>query len=202
MEMDFKQASPRERYKLLTALVVPRPIAWVTTADLEGRVNAAPFSFFNVFGTDPGLVALGIGDRSDGSPKDTVRNIEATGEFVINTVVEPLLEKMSQTSFEYPKGHDELAAAGLTAARSFAVKPPRIAESPASLECRLIEIKPVGGNRLIIGEVVHAHVRDDCYDAEAAHVLTEQLRVVGRMHGADGYVVARDILKLPRPTRG
>lgn len=202
MDFDFAQLAPSERYRLLTALIVPRPIAWVTTLDAEGCVNAAPFSFFNVFGSDPAVVAIGVGNRAGGAPKDTARNIEATGEFVLNTVVEPLLEAMSQTSFEYPAGQDELAAAGLTRAASRIVKPPRIAESPAAFECRLIEIKSIGANRLIIGEVVRAFIDDAYYDAERRHVLTEQLGIVGRMHGSDGYARTRDLIKLPRPTEG
>ena len=140
MEIDFDENSWTERYRFLTHVVVPRPMAWVTTLSDSGVVNAAPFSFFNVFGSDPAFVGLGIGNRKDGSPKDTVLNIEKTGEFVINTVTEPLAERMVQTSYEYVSEENELEAVSLTSFPSVKVKPPRILESPAHLECRKLSI--------------------------------------------------------------
>lgn len=104
MEIDFESVSALERYQFLTHTVVPRPIAWVTTVNSDGKVNAAPFSFFNVFGSNPAVVALGIGTRSDDSPKDTVRNISHNGEFVINMVTEKLAAQMVETSAEYAHG--------------------------------------------------------------------------------------------------
>lgn len=159
MEVDFASIESIERYRFLTSVVVPRPIAWVTTLDAEGRVNAAPFSFFNVFGSKPAMVALGIGNRSDGSPKHTALNIGKEKEFVINMATDELAERMVQTSFEYAEGEDELKAVGLSANPSVSVKPPRIAESPVHLECREIATQEIGGNRLIIGEVLRSRGR-------------------------------------------
>src|SRR3954447_6837487 len=136
MEFDLKELRPSDRYKLLAGVVVPRPIALVTTLDPEGRANAASFSFFNVMGSDPPLVALGIGDRASGGPKDTARNIALTKHFVVNLVDESLAEGMNVCAVDFPVGVDELRAAGLTCAPSVLVPPPRVAESPVHLECR------------------------------------------------------------------
>jgi flavin reductase (DIM6/NTAB) family NADH-FMN oxidoreductase RutF len=199
MEIDFTAIPADDRYRLLTHAVVPRPIAWVTTVDTEGRVNAAPFSFFNVFGSDPAMVALGIGTRRDDSPKDTVLNITSGKEFVINMVTGELAERMVKTSYEYAHGESELEAVGLTTVPSVAVKPPRIAESPVHLECRLLSIQEIGENRLILGEVVHAAVGDAYYCDSENRILTEKLRPVGRMHGSAGYVRTTDLFEIHRP---
>lgn len=192
MEIDFEKIARPERYRFLTHVVVPRPIAWVTTLSESGVVNAAPFSFFNVFGSDPAFVALGIGDRKDGRPKDTVANIEMTEEFVINIVTEPLAKRMVQTSCEYDPEENELEAVSLTAAPSSKVNPPRILESPAHLECRKLSIQKVGANHLVLGSVVHGAVDDDFYDAKTGIVRTEKMLPVGRMHGSDGYTRTHD----------
>ncbi|MFL3658375.1 MAG: flavin reductase family protein [Opitutales bacterium] len=199
MEIDFEAISSSERYSFLTQLVVPRPIAWVTTVNEAGEVNAAPFSFFNVFGSNPAMVALGIGNRSDGGPKDTAFNIRGGGEFVINMVTEELAEQMVQTSFEYARGESELSRVGLTASPSVKVGPPRVAESPVHLECQEISTQEIGGNRLILGKVVHGSVDDRFVDRETNRILTEQLRPVGRMHGRAGYTRTRDLFEIARP---
>ena len=201
MEVDFASIESIERYRFLTSVVVPRPIAWVTTLDGEGRVNAAPFSFFNVFGSKPAMVALGIGKRSDGSPKHTAFNIGKEKEFVINMATEELAERMVQTSFEYAEGEDELAAVGLSTSPSVAVKPPRIAESPVHLECREIATQEIGGNCLIIGEVLHGAVDDGYVDATTQRIQTERLKPVGRMHGLSGYVRTSDLFDIERPSK-
>lgn len=199
MEVDFGSVTQGERYQFLTHVIVPRPIAWVTTLNEDGSVNAAPFSFFNVFGSDPAMVALGIGKRSDGSPKDTTRNIISCGEFVINMVTEALAKQMVQTSFEYDHGTSELEAVGLTTSPSLVVSPPRIAESPVHLECRKYSIQEIGGNRLILGEVVHGAVDDRYLNAATRKIQTEQLHPVGRMHGPAGYTRTRDLFEIERP---
>jgi flavin reductase (DIM6/NTAB) family NADH-FMN oxidoreductase RutF len=135
MHFDIAELDPRRSYKLLTATVVPRPIAWVVSADANGTLNAAPFSFFNCFGGHPPLVCIGIGRRGS-RPKDTLANIEARGDFVINLVSEDLAEAMNITATDFPAGHDELAAAGLATVPSTHVSVPRIADSPVALECR------------------------------------------------------------------
>ncbi len=201
MEIDFESITSLERYKILTHVVVPRPIAWVTTLNDENQVNAAPFSFFNCFGSKPALVALGIGNRTDGNPKDTVLNIRKGGEFVINMVTESLAERMVQTAYDYAHGESELEAVGLTTARSQKVKPPRIAESPVHLECQEYATQEIGGNRLVIGKVIHAGIDDIYFDKEQNRVLTEQLHPVGRMHGPAGYTRTNDQFEIPRPTK-
>lgn len=199
MEVDFASIESIERYRFLTSVVVPRPIAWVTSLDGQGRVNAAPFSFFNVFGSKPAMVALGIGNRSDGGIKHTAANIAAQKEFVINLATEELGEQMVQTSFEYAEGEDELAAVGLSAVTSVQVKPPRIAESPVHLECREIATQEIGGNRLIVGEVLHGFVEDRFVDPVTKRIVAERMHPIGRMHGLGGYTRTRDLFEIQRP---
>jgi flavin reductase (DIM6/NTAB) family NADH-FMN oxidoreductase RutF len=199
MEIDFEEISRLERYRFLTHVVVPRPIAWVSTLSESGVLNAAPFSFFNVFGSDPAFVALGIGDRKDGRPKDTVANIEMTEEFVINIVTEKLAKRMVQTSYEYGPEENELDAVSLTTSPSVKVKPPRIEASPAHLECRKLSIQKVGGNHLVLGTVVHGAVDDEFYDERAGLVETRKMLPIGRMHGSDGYTRTSDQFYIEKP---
>jgi flavin reductase (DIM6/NTAB) family NADH-FMN oxidoreductase RutF len=155
---------PRDPFK---AVVVPRPIGWVTTIDAEGRVNLAPFSFFNGVAEHPHMVLFAPnGRKSDGGLKDSRANVEATGEFVCNLVTWDLREPMNATSGNHPSGTDEMRAAGLTPAPSRLVRPPRVAESPVHLECRLWKVidlpshDPSEPNCLVIGEVVGIHIAD------------------------------------------
>jgi flavin reductase (DIM6/NTAB) family NADH-FMN oxidoreductase RutF len=150
------------------ALVVPRPIGWMTTIDGQGRVNLAPFSFFNAVAEDPAMVAFSpSGRKADGDLKDSRRNAEATGEFVFNLATWELREKMNATSKAFPAGVDELQAVGLSALPSRLVRPPRVAESPVHMECRVWKIialpshDPEEPNYLVIGEVVGVHVADE-----------------------------------------
>jgi flavin reductase (DIM6/NTAB) family NADH-FMN oxidoreductase RutF len=150
------------------ALVVPRPIGWISTIDGRGRVNLAPFSFFNAVAEEPPMVLFApSGLKADGLLKDSRRNIEETGEFVCNLATWDLREQMNATSFEFPAGTDEMLAAALTPAPSRLVRPPRVAEAPVHLECRLwrvIELPspdPKEPNALVIGEVVGIHIRDE-----------------------------------------
>lgn len=200
MEFDLRRLSGRDRYKLLAGAVVPRPIALVTTADERGRVNAAPFSFFNVMGSDPPLVTLGIGDRAGGVPKDSARNIEATKEFVVNLVDESMAQRMNVCAIDFPAGTDEIACAGLTCAAGSHVRPPRLAESRVALECREVQTVRIGANRVVIGEVLAMHVADDFIDAERLHVRAEALGLIARMHGAGWYARTTDLFELPRMT--
>ena len=184
MLYDFEALQPGERYKLLLATVMPRPIAWVTTRDAAGRLNAAPFSFFNAFAADPPTVALGVGSRAPNQPKDTRRNILETGEFVINLVSDAMPESMRVTAIPFAQGIDELAQAGLTAAQSDKISAPRIAESPVSLECRLIQRVPLGSFGLILGKVLSLHVRDEAVlDSARQQIDAEKLDLIGRMEG-------------------
>lgn len=199
MEFDLAGEHRRLAYKLLAGLVTPRPIAWVSTVDRQGRVNAAPFSFFNVLGTDPPIVGFAPGDREPGIPKDTARNIRLTGEFVVNLVDESLAEAMNQTAAELPAGESELAFAGLTAAPSRTVAAPRIAEAPVALECTEWSTLEIGRNRLVIGVVHHIWAREGVIDPVSFLVNSDAFRPIGRMQVPSGYCRTRDRFEMERP---
>lgn len=199
MELDLTGTHREDAYLILAGLVTPRPIALTTTVDEEGRVNAAPFSFFNVLGASPPIVGLCPGDRGPGIPKDTARNIRVTHEFVINLVDEAIAEKMNLCAATLPAGENELVHAGLTPLPSSMVKPPRIAEAPASLECRSHSIIEIGDNRLIIGEVLRVHVRDGIFDPETWLVKPGGYRPIGRMQSPNWYCRTTDMFEMKRP---
>lgn len=164
MQIDPATHTKADNYKLLTNLVVPRPIAWVTSRSGEGVVNLAPFSFFNAVGADPLYVVFSVGRNDGGELKDTARNIEQSGEFVVNFVTEELFDAMNVSAADFPPERSELEAAGLHAAASSRIETPRVAEAAASLECRLYNTQTLGSNLLIIGEVVMFHVADHLID--------------------------------------
>lgn len=199
MQFDFSSLKPAERYKLLSSTITPRPIAWVSTLARDGTLNAAPFSFFNVFGEDPAVVAFAINSRSLDDLKDTGTNVRHQQEFVVNLVSEELLQKMNVTAIEFGPEVDEFAEAGITAAASVKVRTPRIAESPVSFECRLMMVIELGVARsLVLGEVLLMHVRPDAVrDRERCHIDTGTLRLIGRMQG-NSYVTTADVIELPR----
>ncbi len=199
MEIDLTGPHREDAYLILSGLVTPRPIALTTTVDLEGRVNAAPFSFFNVLGDSPPIVGLCPGDREPGVPKDTARNIRLTQEFVVNLVDELLAEAMNLCASSLPPGENELSLAGLTAIPSLVVRPPRIAEAPASLECRCHSILEIGGNRLVIGEVLRVHVRDGLFDPETWLLRPGTYHPIGRMQSPHWYCRTEDLFELRRP---
>ena len=199
MELDLEEKHAERAYAVLAALVTPRPIAWVTTLDVTGVVNAAPFSFFNVLGANPPIVGFCPGDREDGTPKDTALNIRKSHEFVVNLVDEAVAQAMNITAASLPFGISELTSAGLTAASSSVVKPPRIAEAPASLECLEWGTLQIGGNRLIIGLVKRIHVRDDLIDRATLRIRTERFQVIGRMASPDWYCHTADRFEMRRP---
>lgn len=199
MELDLTGPLRDDAYMILAGLVTPRPIALTTTVDLEGRVNAAPFSFFNVLGDDPPIVGLCPGDRAPGVPKDTALNIRLTQEFVVNLVDEPMAEKMNLCAASLPPGRNELDHAGLTALPSTGVRPPRIAESPASLECRCHSILEIGGNRLVIGEVLRVHVREGLFDTESWLIRPGTYAPIGRMQSPHWYCRTTDLFEMRRP---
>ncbi|MES2738770.1 MAG: flavin reductase family protein [Verrucomicrobiota bacterium] len=199
MEIDLTGPLREEAYLILSGLVTPRPIALTTTVDLEGRVNAAPFSFFNVLGDSPPIVGLCPGDRSPGIPKDTARNIRLTHEFVINLIDEPLGLQMNHCAATLPPGENELLHSGLTPIASSVVKPPRIAEAPVALECRSHSIIEIGDNRLIIGEVLRVHVRDGIFDPETWHVQPGTYHPIGRMQAPHWYCRTTDMFEMKRP---
>jgi flavin reductase (DIM6/NTAB) family NADH-FMN oxidoreductase RutF len=199
MLFDFKEIPGKECYKLLVSTVTPRPIAWVVSQDAKGVLNAAPFSFFNVFSGDPAVVGIGIGNRKPGQAKDSRANIRETGEFVVNLVAEANAEAMNITGIEFDSSVDELEQAGLTAVPSVRVKPPRIAESPVAMECELMQIVDLGESGLVLGRVVAMHVRDDLVlDAATHHIDTPKLKLLGRMHGRGWYARTSDLFDMPR----
>ena len=186
-------------YRLLAGLVVPRPIALVTTVDAAGRPNAAPFSFFNVMGAEPAMLVLAPADRDDGTPKDTAANLVANGEAVVHLVDEPLAARMVACSASLPPGESELALAGLGAVPSERVRPPRIPECPVALECRTLDIRRYGENRLVVLEALLAHVRPGLADPSTWSVFPDRHAPIARMESPDGYARTRDRFRLGRP---
>ena len=203
MLFDFAKISPRGRYKLLVSTVTPRPIAWGVSQSLEGRLNAAPFSFFNAFSGEPPVVGMGISSHEPGRPKDTRRNIRETRQFVVNLVSEEAAEAMNITAIEFEAGVDELAEAQLKTIPSVYVKPPRIAVSPVSMECELMQIVELGqDNGLVLGRVLAMHVHDDVVLDSAKHYIdTPKMRLIGRMHGAGWYERTTDLFLMDRIPR-
>ncbi len=194
----FPELEPRERYKLLCAAVVPRPIALVTSVDASGTVNAAPFSFFNVFSEDPPLIVLGLQHKPTQGPKDTTRNIAETGVFVVNLVDEPLAEAMNVCAIDFPPETSEIDAAGLTLLPGIDIAVPRIAQAPFALECRRTVALAFGPHReLLVGEVLRLHARENLVDPVRLRVDTDAYHPVGRLFG-DGYARQRDRFDLKR----
>jgi len=200
--IDPAEADPRNVYKLMVGVIVPRPIAFVSTVSPEGVRNLAPFSFFTGISANPPVICFSPMVRaSDGARKDTLRNIEATGEFVVNVVSEDFAEAMNACSAEFPPQVDEFAESGLTALPSDLVKPPRVGESRVQMECRLVQVvhvsaKPLGGS-LVLGEVLRFHVADELF--ENFRIDPDKLRAFGRMGGAT-YTRTTDRFELIRPT--
>jgi flavin reductase (DIM6/NTAB) family NADH-FMN oxidoreductase RutF len=207
MEFDVQSLPRTDRYKLLIGGVVPRPIAFVATVSVDGRVNLAPFSFFTAIGSDPMMLMFCPANREDGSEKDTLRNAKpvsegGTGEFVVNIVPVGIAEQMAACATELPYGESEFAFSGLTPAPSAKVRPPRVAECPISYECvteRVIRTNPgapAGGN-IVMGRVVHVRVLDEAIN-QRFHLDPAVLDALGRMGGPRGYCTTRDRLEVAR----
>jgi flavin reductase (DIM6/NTAB) family NADH-FMN oxidoreductase RutF len=201
MIIDVSTADVLTVYRALIGIVTPRPIAWVTTVDNEGRVNLAPFSFFNAFGANPPVVVFSPVLRRDGSKKDTLQNLNAVNEFVLNAAVEDLAEKMNATSSELPPGQSEADLAGLTLVPSAMVRPPRVGESPVHMECKVRQIMSIGdgpiATNLVIGEVLLIHIADSVLDERGA-VDPRKLRTIARL-GGDFYCRSTDLFEMKRP---
>jgi len=200
VHFDLKKIDVPKAYGLFIGLVAPRPIALVTSLDVDGRLNAAPFSAFNYLSLDPAIVALGVADRpgKEAPPKDTARNIRATGQFVINIVTEDIAEAMNICAIDFPPGVNELEMAGLSTAESSFVSVPRIREAHGALECREHMTLEIGRSRIILGEVLGVYVEDRFIDAQG-HVDAEGLHAIGRMNGLGNYVRTKGaFMNIPR----
>jgi flavin reductase (DIM6/NTAB) family NADH-FMN oxidoreductase RutF len=194
LETDPEQVA----YKLLTGLVAPRPIAWVTTTDESGRINAAPFSAYNYLCTDPPIIGIGVTNRPghDHVPKDTARNIRRTGQFVVNVVTADLAEEMVVCAADSPA---ELDMVGLTTTPSEVVKVPRIAQAHAALECEEYTTMEIGRSRIILGRVVSVFIEDHFVDPAGPYVKAIDLHAIGRMNGLGSYVKTEGaFINIPR----
>jgi flavin reductase (DIM6/NTAB) family NADH-FMN oxidoreductase RutF len=202
MEIDPTTISYKSVYKIMTGSILPRPIGWISSIDSSGRPNLAPFSFFNAVCSNPPTVLFCSSIRgSDGKTKDTLNNVRATNEFVVNIVTEELLQAMNASSIEAPPDFDEFNYAGLTLAPSVMIKPPRVKESPIHYECRVKQIIDIsdqpGGASIVIGSILHIHVDDGVMFGEDKIDLTA-LKPIGRLMGS-GYCRVTDIIEIERP---
>lgn len=195
-QMDWKNA-----YKLMIGSIVPRPIAFVSTLSVDGVLNLAPFSFFTVVSARPMTVCFCPMRRNDGGKKDTLRNVEETGEFVVNVVSESYAHEMNITSADFPPEVNEFERAGLTPAPSQSIRTPRLAESLVSYECKLLQVVHVGeaqpgGGSLILGTVQRLYVAEQVI--EGGRIKLDILQPIGRMAG-DHYVRCTDLFAMKRP---
>ncbi|MDB5412045.1 MAG: flavoprotein oxygenase family-like protein [Rubritepida sp.] len=199
MFFDFETLPAADRYKLVVSTIVPRPIAWVVSQDVNGVVNAAPYSFFNVFTDSPVVIGIGCGNSPAGGAKDTLNNIKALGQFVVNLVPHTYIQQMNVTAADFDPEVDELDEAKLTKIPSTKIKVPRIGESPVALECETFQLIPVGHHTIVLGKVVAMHVHDDAVmDAEKKYIDTPKLDLVGRMHGRGWYARTTERVEVPR----
>jgi len=197
VDLELARLSAHERYKLLIGLVIPRPIAWISTRSENGVANCAPFSFFNVFSEDPPLCVIGINPRSDGALKHTLKNIRRTREFVVNLVDEATANAMHISSGEFPEDVSEFDKTGLTPVPAVKVQHPRIAEAAACLECRLDRLIEISGTRqLVLGEILLVHAREGIIDPKTKRISETHYRPIGRLF-ADRYCTTRQRFDLP-----
>lgn len=201
MDLDFTQLSAADAYQWMIRTIVPRPIAWVSTISADGRSNLAPFSFFQgVSANPPTLMFVPVNDRNGGK-KDTVRNIEAVPEFVVNLVSRELAEAMNRTSARLPYGESEFEAFGIEPAVSTHVRPPRVAAAPVAFECRLHQIVNIGEGPLaanvIFGRILKAHIKEAVLAADGK-LSAVQMDLVARL-GGDEYASLGEIFSLTRP---
>lgn len=200
MELDPEKLELPDRYGLLISVIQPRPIAWVSTQGKDGSLNLAPFSFFTGITAKPMTICFAPLRNREGRKKDTLINVEQTKQFVVNIATEATAQKMNQTSADYPYGVSEFDKAGLTPIPSVKVKPPRVKESPISLECELLQLiavseGPLGGN-LVIGRVVYVHVADPLWKNNK--ISHSELKAIGRLENA-WYAKVTNTFEMPRP---
>jgi len=198
MILDPESVPSSELYRVMIGVIVPRPIAFVSTVGEGGRFNAAPFSFFTGLSSAPPLLGISINVRA-GAPKDTLRNLRASGDFVVNVVTEELLERVVRTSGDWPPEVDELALTGLTPLASDRVRAPRVQESPVQIECRLEREVDLGKTFFVIGEIVRMHVADHLFTD--GRVDVRKLKPAARLGGAQ-YARLGEVLEIPRPVVG
>jgi len=198
MHFDLDQLDTKDRYKLIAGLVVPRPIAFVTTLGRNGKHNAAPYSFFNAFSEDPPLIVLGVGANVRGEDKDTGVNIREGGEFVVNLVDEPLAEAMNICAYDFPPEISEIDVAGLELASCEMIAPSRLKAAPVSMECVHYQTLHPGQKRfLVIGEIKVIHVADEIVDPETLRVDRDHYAPIGRLFGG-GYCRTQDRFEIKR----
>jgi len=187
MHLDIKQLERKEIYNILSSLIIPRPIGWISSINTDGKTNLAPFSFFNLMGVAPPIVAFAPGNKASGEPKDTAQNISDTGEFVVNIIHEDLFSAMVESAKPHDAKVSEIDLIGLTPEPCLDVKPPRIGESLVSLECTLERILTIGNNRMVIGEITQIHMNDAIFDPEGQQVLTSLYAPIGRLGAPNNY---------------
>ncbi|WP_223588260.1 flavin reductase family protein [Neobacillus bataviensis] len=195
MHLNPSSLSESELYKILSGAVSPRPIAWISTMSQEGRFNLAPFSFFTVVSSEPPMICFSIGPgegEREGTFKDTLTNIRDTHEFVFNFVPFNLIQEMEQSSKDYLPDVDEFNEIGVNQLNSTIVKPPGVKESPIQFECKLDKIVPLGKYHLVIGKVVHIHLKNEYYQNGKLNLI--KLQPVGRLAG--NYIQVKEIFNL------
>ncbi|PAU65286.1 flavin reductase [Pseudomonas sp. PIC25] len=201
MLIDFTRLTPLEAYRWLTATVTPRPIAWVSSLSREGVSNLAPFSFFQVISDEPPTLMVNIGLHDDGRLKDTLRNVQDTGELVIQLVTAKQAEAMNASSASLPHGVSEFEACGIASLPAERVAPPRVAGAPVAFECSLAEVQPYPrdnpSNYLIFARILLAHIDPEILD-ERGRVDPRKLDLIGRL-GGSGYTHTREVFEMPRP---
>lgn len=200
MIYDFSTLPSQDRYRLLSNFVAPRPVALITTRDVNGRANAAPMSFFNVFSHDPAIVAVGIQDRPDGRTKDTMANLRATSEFTAHIVDMPMAEAMLICGLDFPPEVDELSLAGLTSRCGEKTGAPVIETAPVAMECRVERMIEWPERAIILGEIVSMHIRPDCFAPGGRYANPETFQPIARLH-ADNYIVADRQFEMVAPDR-
>lgn len=199
MEINPEERTPNHLYTLLTGLVVPRPIAWVTSLNPDGVVNLAPFSFFNVFGSNPPILMIAPGNRPDGSPKDTAANILSNQSFVVHTVEESLAKEMNESSAALPSHESEAALLKLALEPSRKIPVPRLAQATVAMECECHSVLTIGNNRVVIGRIVWFHVKDGLLEPEKLRFATDTYRPIGRMESPNWYCRTTERFALDRP---
>lgn len=197
MQFSLADLPSKARYKLLTATVVPRPIAWVSSRSAEGTLNLAPFSYFNVVSSDPPILLFSVGQRDSVTAKDTLANIEHAKEFVVNTVSERVLEAMNTSAINAPPNVSEFELAQVTPEPASIIATPRVLESSVSFECKLFDLYRINQNTVVFGEVLAMHVDDDIYMGDYK-IDMYKLKPVGRLAGAT-YSLQGEIIALERP---